>query len=395
MRKLRIAVMFDSHLPTHGGSFSLISSIVEGFGNTSEDDEFQVILVSVGKSKNLFANCHFAPESRVFKFIRKRLSSKSVRIRAYWQTRTKLARFLLKNKFDLVFFLGVEAEVTSVPFVVTVWDLQHRTHPWFPEVGNERAWQGREEYHKRILPRAIGVITGTQRGKDEILRFYGVEERNVFIIPHVVSTIFHNTSVDVSTRRTGPYLYPAQFWAHKNHHLIVEAVRVLRDKYGKQIYVDFIGSDKGNLDFIKSLVLDFQLQDQVKILGFVPDETKYKLYSESKGLIYASFSGPENLPPLEAFEFGIPVLYPDFPGAREQLDNLPFYFDPNVPLSLIEAIEQVENISPNDLVKRLDAQKEFLHDKRPRDYALEFNNVIVKLSGMIRSWHVDDFQKYL
>lgn len=394
MRKLRLAILFDSHLPTHGGSFSLINSIVEGFRQTNENDEFKIELVSVGRSKNLFASQHFSPENRVFKFIRKRLSSNSLRIRAYWQSRSKLARFLLKNRFDLVYFLGVEAEVTSIPFVVTVWDLQHRTHPWFPEVGNEKAWQGREEYYKRILPRAIGVITGTQRGKDEIQRFYGVEEKNIFIIPHVISNALDDTLGAVSTRLTGPYIYPAQFWAHKNHHLIVEAVRILRDKHGKQINVDFIGSDKGNLDYIEGLILDLELGDQIKILGFVSDETKSKLYSESKGLIYASFSGPENLPPLEAFEFGIPVLYPDFPGAREQLKDLPFYFDPSSPFSLVQAINQIENLSPGDLTNKLDAQKEFLKDKRPSDYYLEFKKTIHKVSWMLRSWDINDFSKY-
>ena len=394
MRKLRLAILFDSHLPTHGGSFSLINSIVEGFRQTSESDELQIELVSVGRSKNFFASQHFSPENRVFKFIRKRLSSNSLRIRAYWQTRSKLARFLLKNNFDIVYFLGVEAEVTSVPFVVTVWDLQHRTHPWFPEVGNEKAWHGREEYYKRILPRAIGVITGTQRGKDEIRGFYGVDEKNIFIIPHVISEVFDNTLAVVSNRLTGPYIYPAQFWAHKNHHLIVEAVRILRDKHGKQIHVDFIGSDKGNLDHIESLILDFELSDQIKILGFVSDETKSKLYSESKGLIYASFSGPENLPPLEAFKFGIPVLYPDFPGAREQLEDLPFYFDPSSPFSLVQAINQLENLSPADFTNKLDAQKELLKDKRPSDYSLEFTKTIFKISGMLRSWDINDFSKY-
>ena len=42
MRKLRLAILFDSHLPTHGGSFSLINSIVEGFRQTNENDEFKI-----------------------------------------------------------------------------------------------------------------------------------------------------------------------------------------------------------------------------------------------------------------------------------------------------------------------------------------------------------------
>jgi glycosyltransferase involved in cell wall biosynthesis len=38
-------------------------------------------------------------------------------------------------------------------------------------------------------------------------------------------------------------------------------------------------------------------------------------------LRYPSFFGAENLPPLEAFALGCPVIAADMPGAREQLGD--------------------------------------------------------------------------
>ena len=57
--------------------------------------------------------------------------------------------------------------------------------------------------------------------------------------------------------------------------------------------------------------------------------------------MYASFSGPENLPPLEAFKTGIPVLYSDFPGAREQLGNAAVYFNPGDEKQLAEKMKEL------------------------------------------------------
>jgi glycosyltransferase involved in cell wall biosynthesis len=394
MRAIKVAVLFDSHLPTHGGSYSLIASIVEGFSEAKIHDQFEIELVSVGKIKHDFSTLHFSPSKRPSKFLKKFLTSMSMSARNYWQKKSKLARFLNNNDIDLVFFLGVPVEITNIPFVMTVWDLQHRTHPWFPEIGNEKAWQGREDYYKRNLPRALAIITGTERGKAEIAQFYGVDESNIFLVPHVVSEISVGAVESQKFLKSGPYIYPAQFWAHKNHHLIVQAVKILRDDFGKEIKVNFIGSDKGNQRYIKNLILSNGLNNQIEILGFVSNETKFKLLSESKGLIYPSFSGPENLPPLEAFEVGIPVIYSDFPGAREQLGALPFYFDPNSPLSLVHAIEEVESLNPDELVKRILDQKLFVNSRRPVDYSYAFAKIIEKVGPMLSAWDVRDFKKY-
>jgi hypothetical protein len=140
MRTLKIAVLFDSHLPTHGGSYSLITSIIAGFSESRIHDGYEIQLVSVGSSKHEFANLHFSPTKKPSRFLKRFLTFMSMSVRNYYQEKSKLARFLRANDIDLVFFLGVPVEITSIPFIMTVWDLQHRTHPWFPEIGNEKAW---------------------------------------------------------------------------------------------------------------------------------------------------------------------------------------------------------------------------------------------------------------
>ena len=45
-------------------------------------------------------------------------------------------------------------------------------------------------------------------------------------------------------------------------------------------------------------------------------------------LVYASFCGPENLPPLEAFALGCPVAAAEVPGSKEQLKSAAVFFNP-------------------------------------------------------------------
>ena len=71
-----------------------------------------------------------------------------------------------------------------MPYVATVWDLQHRQQPFFPEVlALEGAWEPRERAYRSSLPRASRIITGTQTGKNEIVACYGVVPDNVFVVP--------------------------------------------------------------------------------------------------------------------------------------------------------------------------------------------------------------------
>jgi hypothetical protein len=57
-------------------------------------------------------------------------------------------------------------EPLSVPYIASVWDLEHRKQPYFPEVSTTGwTWSARENVYNALLPRASMVITGTQAGK--------------------------------------------------------------------------------------------------------------------------------------------------------------------------------------------------------------------------------------
>jgi len=392
VNKLRIMILFDPHGPINGGGYYLIRSVIDGFKLGRTRGKHEYIIVSYGKAKNNEADFNFIPEKLPIRVIKKLIVSKSVKLQSFMQNHSKLARFLNRHNTDLVFFLGVPAQITNIPFVLTVWDLQHRTHPWFPELSREWVWQSRESYFRKFLPRAICVITGTRRGKQEIKDFYGVNDSNIFIIPHIFEYKQKNIKPKNLVNRIGPYLYPAQFWAHKNHYIIVQSVKILRDRYKIYINVNFIGSDKGNQNYIEDLVRTLGLSNQIKFLGFVSDKEKEKLYKSSKGLIYSSFSGPENIPPLEAIAFNLPIIYADFPGAREQLGNIPIYFDPLNVDSLVRALLKLERKSINS--RNLTSKQEFLNKKTELEYFSKFNNMIEKVELMLSAWDRKDHSKF-
>lgn len=233
--------------------------------------------------------------------------------------------------FPTNYYLGI----VDVPYMTIVWDLQHRLQPWFPEVSSAGEWFFRERYHRTLLQRATFVIAGTNAGKDEIVRFYGIPDERVRILPHptpsIASTARVGESAEILSRLgiSHRYIfYPAQFWPHKNHAVLVRAVAHLKDVFKIKLDLVLAGSDKGNRGHIESLASELRVADQVHFAGFVSRDELVALYNHALVMVYPSFFGPENMPPLEAFALGCPVIAANVSGAAEQLGDAALLFEP-------------------------------------------------------------------
>ena len=80
------------------------------------------------------------------------------------------------------------------------------------------------------------------------------------------------------------------------------------------------------------------------------------LYKNALALTYVSYGGPENLPPLEAFSLGCPVIASKNEGSIEQLGEAAILIDPNkteIFLSMIEKIKNDEKFREDLILKGL------------------------------------------
>jgi Glycosyltransferase len=223
----------------------------------------------------------------------------------------------------------------EIPYITVIWDLQHRVQPCFPEVSEHGRWNWRERNFADLCRRASIIITGTNAGKAEIEYFYQVPANRIKILPHPTPRF----ALDAPSRDDGAILnkyhipegylfYPAQFWAHKNHAGLLLAAQLLRDTYNLTFPLVFVGADRGNCKHVRELVDRLDLAGQVYFLGFVPQNDLISLYRKAFALTYMTFFGPENLPPLEAFALGCPVIASKVEGAEEQLGDAAVLVDP-------------------------------------------------------------------
>jgi glycosyltransferase involved in cell wall biosynthesis len=246
---------------------------------------------------------------------------------------------ILGDEIDLVWYLEPSTRTIDIPYMTTIWDLQHRVQPCFPELSAQGQWDEREQFYAKVLRCASIIVTGTEAGRAEVERFYQVPANRIKILPFPTPEWALNAPQSNGSDNGDRYIlekynipenylfYPAQFWPHKNHVALLMAVKWLRSQYGIELPVVFVGSNKGNYQYIKQVVADLDLSAQVHFLGFVPQADMVPLYRHAFALVFLSFCGPDNIPPLEAFALGCPVVAANVSGAPEQLGDAALLVD--------------------------------------------------------------------
>lgn len=265
----------------------------------------------------------------------------------FWRRPSRLEQQAASLGIDVIWLAGGTHDTYEIPYVTTVWDVQHLTHPWFPEVAANWTWDHRELFFRRHLRRATAVIVGTQVGREELVRYFGVPEEHITILPHPTPGFALRAGGENATPKPPANVpkdyifYPAQFWPHKNHVNLLRAMQLLVKADADAPALVLVGSDKGNRGFVERCAADLGISHKVIFPGFVSSEELIGLYRNAGALVYPSFSGPENLPPLEAFALGCPAIVANYKGAAEQLGDAAVLFDPADPTAISDAIGRV------------------------------------------------------
>ena len=299
---------------------------------------------------------------------------------------------------DLVYFLspsGLAIDLEKTNYITTVWDICHRDHPEFPEVRWNREFERRERNYHRILPRAVGIIVDSQFSLNVLVKRYSIDQDRIQVIPFEpgsvsrISSDYHPAAAnDINSKFNlhVPYVfYPAQFWAHKNHVYLLQGLKELENVYGEKIGAIFCGSDRGNLEFVVQHANNLGIADRVRFLGFLDDSFVKACYGDALALVMPTYFGPTNIPPLEAFGFRIPVLYPNLPGLREQVGDGALLIDLADPRSMADAVFKVMTCEKTrkQLIKR---GGEILEEGQRFDRLGVLCDIVKKFRGKRACW---------
>ena len=263
------------------------------------------------------------------------------------RARAPFEKKLIAAGVDIVYFTTTSnwnLLLYKLPFIITIFDGCHRDAPEFPEVRTFGEFERREILFGLASTKAAVVIVNAPELIDDLCRRYAMEKQRAVCIPFSPSTYVSQSASDIADDEAvlsryrlepGYLFYPAQFWPHKNHMTLLAALANLRER-GVAERLVLCGSDRGGRDKIDAAIRAYGLSDQISIIGFVESAELGALYRGAAALVMPSYFGPTNLPPLEAWAVGTPVIYPE--AFKTQAGDAAILFDYDDPRSLADAI---------------------------------------------------------
>jgi glycosyltransferase involved in cell wall biosynthesis len=139
------------------------------------------------------------------------------------------------------------------------------------------------------------------------------------------------------------------------------------------------------LQFILDKAAEYGLAEQLKYLGFVDGAEIPALYQQSLALVMPTYFGPTNLPPLEAFALGVPVLYSDLPGLREQVEGAALLLDLRDPESLAKNLLKVIN-KDKEVIENVQKGKQKLLSWSEADYWQGLQQIFADFELSLKCW---------
>lgn len=307
---------------------------------------------------------------------------------------TAFERILIKQGCNLVYFLAPSIKIKylqKLNYIATIWDDCHRDFPEFPEVREGGEFSRRELIYSE-LPSAVLTIVDSDLLADRLCHRYGLDRNRLLAMAfspnHQISIEDHEQSNNVLLKydlTPGYFFYPAQFWPHKNHVRILEALELL-NLDDLHIKVVFVGGDKGNLSLIVRMIKQFGLENQVFNLGFVPTEHMGPLYKECAAVLMPTYFGPTNLPPIEAWQFNRPLIYSKH--LKDQCGDAAILIDPDSAESLAYGIKEALSKDASSKLITLGAAKLDEISNSRKDSERELFIRLKKFEARLKTWDI-------
>ncbi|MBI5728618.1 MAG: glycosyltransferase family 4 protein [Candidatus Magasanikbacteria bacterium] len=280
-------------------------------------------------------------------------------------------RILLAARVDLLHFPHWNVPLLySRPFVVTIHDLTmfHYPRPAATTLG-PFLYFVKDRAHRlllqRVVKRAKVILITSEYTKNDIHESLAVPSRKMDVTyqaPLPVGRRLENTSIETvlnKYRLNHPYvLYVGTAYPHKNVSGLLDAWRSFEHKYGSEYQLVLAGRNDA---FYR--LLDSKIQDQPSVCftGFVTDQELSALYQRAAVYVIPSLYEGFGLPPLEAMQYGVPVVASNRSCLPEVLGEAAMYVDPENPEQLSDALHAVltdENLRATCRAKaRLELQR--------------------------------------
>ena len=387
----KLGVFLDSK-PHGGGTYQYSQAILESLSSIG-NQSYKVIAKYTDNAWNEELKKYSSIESSrianltVGKYIGKILRHMSMGMHTWRKVSAfidPVAKHILSEKAAAWIFPAQDAWAYQIPVksIVPIHDLMHRYEQRFPEIGSPGIYKRRESHYKWICQWGEGILVDSEIGKQQVVESYNIPVEKVYILPFIAPRYIYrkqsNNKVCEKYNLPEKFLfYPAQFWAHKNHLNLIDAIAKLSSTI-PEICLILAGTKKNGYQAAFEKVQKLNIDKNVRFLGYVSEEDIVALYEKARAMIMATYCGPTNIPPLEAFVMECPVAVSRVYGMPEQVGDAALLFDPNSVDEMAEVCHRLWD--DDDLCHRLIINgKKHISAWGPEQFTKRLKNIIKKV----------------
>jgi glycosyltransferase involved in cell wall biosynthesis len=231
----------------------------------------------------------------------------------------------------------------NIPAVCIIYDLQYKTYPEFfaPE---DVAHRGRTFIE--AVRRSTVLVAISDYSRDVAIAEGKLDPTRIKTIHlHISRHSLRNAARDETILArlqlaAGKYLiYPANFWKHKNHEMLLTAFGVARHNgLADEIRLVCTGAPGPRQQWLKQAAQGLGLEHHILFPGYLANAELLALMTNSAGVIFPSLYEGFGLPVIEAMATGVPVACSNVTSLPEVAGDAAILFDPRVPEQIAQAM---------------------------------------------------------
>lgn len=250
-----------------------------------------------------------------------------------------------------VFMPSIHILPKTLPYL-TYWpDAQPK---YYPEFFDDESQRVRDERILGLLASGKPMIINSRTAKGDMQKFYSAEPSQVFDLPFApiieFSKLIPRPELILKYNQTRDYFIICnQFWIHKSLETVIHAARIAKDQ---GLGVDFVFTGRmeeprkpGYIESLQALVRELGVEDNVKLLGYIPKDDQIELMKASIAVIQPTLfeGGPGGGSVYDAICIGKRSIVSDIPINHELPlnDGSVTLFRQKDPIDLINKAKQV------------------------------------------------------
>jgi glycosyltransferase involved in cell wall biosynthesis len=273
-----------------------------------------------------------------------------------------MERFLRAHDIAVLSHSGHLGARGRIPTIGWIADFQHKR---MPEFFSSRDLGKRDRAYRRMCDFCSVIVVSSLDAQKDLGNFdpNSLHKSRVLHFVSGLGSAVHSC-VDAATlckryKFQGPYFYlPNQFWAHKNHRIVIDALALLKSR-GKHALVFATGHTNDvrqprYFDEIMNYVEARGVGDRFRVFGLVPYEQVTAFMRNAVAIINPSRFEGWSTTVEESKSLGKKIVLSNIPVHREQAPARGVFFDPSSAEDLAEIMARaLIDYSPDEEVVQL------------------------------------------